>query len=82
MTHLRSVMAVVLLAVGEASPTHAGNIVVNGGFETGFFSGWEVSDSSFGTFVARAHLPGMFLIAVTISPLWGRAANSGGSREA
>ncbi|SRR5579883_728289 len=42
------------LLVGDPVPTHAGNIVVNGGFETGDFTGWTVNDPSFGTFVSGA----------------------------
>lgn len=45
------------LLVGDPAPTHAGNIVVNGGFETGDFSYWNVNDPSFGTFVSSASPP-------------------------
>jgi hypothetical protein len=38
--HLGAMVAAMGLAVGISGPAHAANIVVNGGFETGDFTGW------------------------------------------
>ena len=43
-----------VLLIASPVPTRAGSLVVNGGFETGDFSGWDLNDPSLGTFVATA----------------------------
>jgi len=54
MKYLLSAVTLFALLVGASAPAHAGDIVVNGGFETGDFSGWSVNDPSLGTFVTSA----------------------------
>jgi hypothetical protein len=54
MKHLRSAVTLFALILGASAPATGGNIVVNGGFETGDFSGWTLNDPSVGTFVTSA----------------------------
>jgi len=76
MKHVLSVASLVALLVGASAPAHAGNIVVNGDFEAGDFSGWTVNDPSLGTFVSSAfggYVPntGQYFAALGASGLLG-----------
>jgi len=75
MKYVLSVVTLFALLVGASAPARA-DIVVNGGFETGDFSGWTLNDPSLGTFVSSAfggYVPnsGQYFAALGASGLLG-----------
>jgi len=75
MKYVLSVVTLFALLVGASAPARA-DIVVNGGFETGDFSGWTLNDPSLGTFVSSAfggYVPnsGQYFAALEASGLLG-----------
>ncbi|BAK67657.1 hypothetical protein SLG_29820 [Sphingobium sp. SYK-6] len=73
-------VALVFSTLAAVGPAHAANLIVNGGFETGDFSGWtQFGDTSFtGVFPAEAGYPpaeGDFL------GVFGPAFGAGGIRQ-
>ncbi len=76
MKHVLFFVSLVALLGGPSAPAHAGNIVVNGGFEAGDFAGWTVNDPTLGTFVSSAfdgYVPnsGQYFAALGTSGLLG-----------
>jgi hypothetical protein len=51
---MKTLLATAAAAILVAGGAHAANLLVNGGFETGDFTGWTVNDPSGFTFVSAA----------------------------
>ena len=70
-------VAVIVLALGTIAPAQAANIVTNGGFETGDFTGWtQVGNTTFNG--VQCPGPGPTVAAGNCSAFFGPIGSTGG----
>ena len=76
---VRTILALAVLGFGTAVLSHAGNLVLNPGFETGNFDFWTpVGDTSFNGVCDISSCPGIAPFSGTYSAFFGPVGDTGG----